>query len=185
MSYQFNDEDKEAVEFAERMPYGVNKVQLVGVTAGETDAGKDYIEVTVTNADGIEDSGRVWFVGGASKYSFDTLRQIVIHSQKSDSDKEAARMAVEKCVDNEALADLINKQCVGAELWFTKYFDAERTYQGSDGVTRRSVNKNIYGYEPRLKPELMPEAFAKNEDSANPLAGATPEPSETIPDKWA
>lgn len=158
MAYQFNDEDKEANDRTERIPFGISEVQFVGATAGETEAGKDYIEVTVTDKNGVEDNARVWFVGGAAKYSFDTLRNIVVHIAKNDADKEKARMAVESCVDNEALADLMNEKCVGGQLWFTKYYNPSRTYTGTDGQTRRSVDNSVYGYEPKLKSELMPDA---------------------------
>lgn len=157
MSYVFEDEDKVANEFNERIPFGISEVQFVGATAGETEAGKDFIEVTVTDKDGLEDSARVWFVGGAAKFSFDTLRQIAVHIAKDDKAKEKARMAVENVKDNDELAELLNKNCIGGHLWFTKYFDPSRTYQGSDGVTRRSINNSVLGYEPKLKPELMPD----------------------------
>lgn len=181
MPYKFNDEDKEEVSsFKDRLPFGVNTVKLVGVTAGETDAGKNYIEVTVENEDGIEDSARVWFVGGAVKYSFDTLRQIVVHSAKTDSAKEQARLAFEKCLDSDAVADLMNKKCVGAELWVTKYYDPTRTYTNADGETRRSINTNLYGYEPNLKPELMPDEKPKDT-----VAEVKDDEPVSIPDEWA
>lgn len=190
MSYQFNDEDKEETSFPERMPFGVNRVQLVGVTAGETDAGKDFMELTVVNEAGLEETARVWFVGGASKYSFNTLRQIVVHSAKTDSDKEKARQAVESTVDNDALADLMNTKCVGCELWLTKYYDPERTYTTENG-TFRSINKNIYGYEPKEKPELMPNKQGADDRDEKPEdypVGGEPakgSAADNIPDNWA
>jgi hypothetical protein len=157
MSYKFSDDDKTASEFAERMPYGISEVQLVGATLGETEAGKEYVEIGVVDKDGIEDSARVWFVGGAAKYSFDTVRSIIVHIAKTDADKEKARQAVEACPDTEALVEILNSKCSGGQLWFTKYYDPERTYTAQDGKTRRSINKQVLGYQPKLKPELMPK----------------------------
>jgi hypothetical protein len=75
------------------------------------------------------------------------------------------------------LAQLMTEKCGGGELWFTKYYDAERTYQNTGGQTRRSINTNILGYEPKLKPELMP---SKNDPLANtPLAGGEEVPFES------
>lgn len=183
MAYKFNDEDKAASDMAERMPFGVNTVRLVGATAGETEAGKDFIELEVENAEGVTDKARVWFVGGAAKYSFATLRQIAVHNA-NPSDKEKARMAVESVADNEALADLLNTNCIGGELWLTKYYDPAKTYQGTDGNEYRSVNTNIYGYEPKSKPELM-DAPAQTAVQAT-FPGATAEPTANVPsdDAW-
>lgn len=191
MSYSFNDEDKVEAEFTERMPFGVTEVQFVGAAAGETDAGKDFIEIIVANKDGIEDSARVWFVGGAAKFSFDTLRQIAVHIAKDDKAKEKARMAVESVKDNEELAELLNKNCIGGHLWFTKYYDPTRTYLGSDGQTRRSVSKSVLGYEPKLKANLMPDAMPNADETPSAILDAFPGAEEIkgdeaakIPSKW-
>lgn len=179
MSYKITSEDREVTEHREYLPFGVNTVKLVGATAGETEAGKDYIELTV-EADGIEDNARVWFTGGASKYSFQTIQQIVVHSAKTDSAKEQARLAVEKCVDTDEMANLLNSKCVGGELWVTKYYDPSRTYTNANGETKKSVNTNVYGYEPKLKPELMPEA--KPVDTVHPVDDSS---SASIPSEWS
>lgn len=203
MAYSFSDDDKAATDYQERLPFGVSEVKLVGVTAGETEAGKDFVEVTVANDAGVEDSARVWFVGGASPYSFQTLRQIVVHTA-SEADKEKARMAVEKTKDNDELAALMNKQCIGKQLWFSKYYSRDRTYTTSDGDIRSSIDSSVYGYEPKLKPELMPETTASEPTTTttgdapidlngpnapkDPLAGAKPatgEAADNIPSDWS
>jgi hypothetical protein len=81
----------------------------------------------------------------------------VVHSAKTDADKEKARMAVENCKDTDDLSNLINDKCVGAECWVTKYYDPTRTYSNNAGEVKKSINTNLYGYEPKLKPELMPQ----------------------------
>lgn len=188
MAYKFNDEDKAASDMAERMPFGVSKVALLEAEAGITDNGKDYIELKVANADGIEDSARVWFTGKASPYSFATLRQIAVHNA-SAANKEKARMGIESVKDNDELVFLLNKNCIGGELWFTKYYHPTDTYQGSDGQQYRSTNTNIYGYEPKEKPELMPGKMSSDDanEAVTAAFGATEAvATDTIPadDAW-
>lgn len=188
MAFDFKDEDKEVREFKESMSFGLHKVQLVGATAGETEAGKDFIELTIVNVDGVEDAARCWFTGGATNISFNTLRDIAVHVSKDEEEKQAARDAVDAMSNSEELADYLNEKCAGGELWFTKYYDAERTYQDRDGNVRRSVNKNVYGYEPKLKPELMP---SNDKDTLNKVfPGAETlkdDAAGTVPsgDSWA
>lgn len=185
MAYKFTSEDKVDVERKEYLPFGVNDVKLVGATAGETESGKDYIELTVANADGTEDNARVWFTGGASPYSFQTIKQIVTHAAKTDADKEKARMAVENTKDTDDMADLLNSKCVGGQLWVTKYLDPTRTYQNSNGEVKQSINTSIYGYEPKLKPELMPKETSGNDAVDQTFPGATAaDASEGIPSSW-
>ena len=38
----------------------------------------------------------------------------------------------------------------GYEAWFTVY-QSDRTYTNAQGETRHSYDRNIYGYEPKLK----------------------------------
>jgi hypothetical protein len=157
MAHKFNDDEKKVQEFAERMPFGVSKVQLVFAEADHTEAGKEFIKLTVANEAGIEDSAMLWFVGGAANISFNTLRQIAVHSGKDEAQKQKIGEAIDAVEDTESLCALFNEKLIGAELWFTKYYDPKRTYQNSAGYTKKSINNNVYGYEPKLKPELMPQ----------------------------
>jgi hypothetical protein len=193
MAYQFNDDDKAEREFTEKLPYGISKVQLVGATDGETDDGRDWIDLEITNADGIEDTARVWFTGKAAPYSFNTLRQIAVHNGKDDAAKEEMRQAVEACTDTAALAELLNAKVAGGELWFTKYLDPTRTWVDNDGNERQSVNRNVYGYEPKLKPELMPKQVGGEEISRENIDKIFPggdkpaddsKPTNTVPAKF-
>lgn len=159
MAHEFNAEEKEVKQFADRIGVGVHKVQLVSAEAGITADGKDFIELNIISEDGIEESVRLWFTGGASNISFNTLRQILVHSVKDDEKKAVVRDAVDAVGNTDELVTYLNK-AAGCELWLTKYYDPKRTYQNSQGQTRRSINTNVYGYEPKLKPELMPKPAA-------------------------
>lgn len=185
MSYNFGDKDKEVREFSESMPFGINVVQLMQVEAVTAENGKDYIELTVTSKDGIEDTARCYFVGGAVNISFNTLRQIAVHIAKDEEEKQAARDAVDATNNTEELAAYLNEKCIGGELWFTKYYDATRTYTTENG-TFRSINKNVVGYEPKLKPELMPQKAPAGGDANFPGSeAATGDAAANVPKDWA
>lgn len=158
MAYDFTDEDKEIKEFAKRIPFGVSRVQFAGAIADATEDGKEFIEIGVVAENGVEDSARLWFVGGAANISFNTAHQIAVHQGKDEEEKQKIRDRVDACKNTQDLADVLNDVCGnGGELWFTKYYDANgRTYTTENG-TFKSVNKNVVGYEPKPKPELMPK----------------------------
>lgn len=157
MAFDFNDESKAVKEYGDYLGFGVHKVTFVLAEASETDAGKPFIEVNFQTADGIEDKARVWFVSDANaNISFNTLRQIVVHNAK-EADKDKARDAVDGIANTDDLAALMNEKIMGGELWVTKYYDPSRTYQNKSGAVKRSINTNIYGYEPKLRPDLMPK----------------------------
>jgi hypothetical protein len=188
MAYNFTDEDKAVTDdFQERIPFGVSEVVIVSAKADVTEAGKDFIELTVQNAEGLEDSARKWFTGGASPYSFQAIRQIIVHTA-DDKDKEKARLAVENTANTEEMVALINKMCIGKQIWFTKFYSPDRTYTNQSGETKRSIDNNVYGYEPKDQPNLMPEANGGATANAvtDTFPGATEEASSSIPaeDAW-
>lgn len=186
MAHKFNEDEKAVREFSERIGFGVHKVQFVLAEAGETEAGKEYMEIQIVSAEGIEDAARVWFVGGATNISFNTLRQIAVHNGKDEAAKEKMRLAVENVADSDALASLLNENCIGGEMWLTKYYDPSRTYQNQAGENKRSINTNIYGYEPVLKPELMPQQVAEGGNANFPGGeAATGDAAANVPKDWS
>ena len=191
MSYDFNDESKVVKEFGDYLGFGVHKVQLMLAETGETDAGKPFIEINFTTADGIEDKARVWFVSEANaNISFNTLRQMLVHNTK-EADKDKAREAVDKVKDIDELATLLNEKMMAGEFWVTKYYDPSRTYENQSGATKRSINTNMYGYEPKPHPELMPKPADENGDALENVNKVMPGSEEVkadgaggIPSKW-
>lgn len=194
MAHKFDKDDKQVKEFSESIPFGVHKVKFTGAIADATEAGKEFVEIGVESEDGIEDSARLWFVGGAVNISFNTIRQIAVHNV-SDDKKDKARDAIDDTADTAELAETLNKiMGTGGELWFTKFYDPSRTYQNQSGETKRSVNRNVYGYEPKPRPDLMPDSpkpdTIVDPDSVEdfPIDGATPaskEATDNIPDDWS
>lgn len=188
MSYPFSEEDKQIREFKESMPFGVSEVQFVAAAPGVTNKGKEYVEVGVVNAEGIEDSVKLFFVGGAANISFNTLHDIAVHIAKDDVAKEAIRQSVESVKDSDELCALLNDTCAGGKIWYTKYYDAKgRTFTNQYG-TFKSINKNIYGWEPKLKPELMPQKTddeLTKDNVTDTFPGAEKDVSGTVPDSWS
>lgn len=151
----FNSTHKEEVRMGNRLAFGVHKVQIVGFTLDETDAGKEYIEVAFVTADGVEDSARVWFsTDQAAKFSFNNFKDILLHNVKEE-DRPKAAAAIDAVPNTAKLAELLSTKLIGKEMWATKYIDPNRTYE-KNGQRFQSVNVNVYGYEPKQKSELMP-----------------------------
>lgn len=186
---KFNDEDKVDSGFSnDYMPFGVSSVSLMLFEHGGTGDGEsEYIEATVCdpNDDEKTETARFWFsTDKSANISFNAIRQIVVHNAK-EADKAKAREAVDACADGDELTALLNEKLIGGQCWFTKYYDQTRTYQNKSGVTKKSVNKNLYGYEPKLKPELMPQDESKTTVAEQVGGeGVTNDASVKIPSKW-
>lgn len=188
MAYKFTPEDKEDVnpQFEDRIPFGVTPVQITLATADVTDNGSDFVEVGVIAENGAEATTRLYFTEKAAKYSLSTIKAVATHNAPDDK-KDAARAAIDAVKDTDFLAQLINDKMIGNKAWFTKYYDPERTYQDRDGNTRQSINTGLWGFEPKLREDLMPKP--KN-DSINPAdypdddVKGEPFPSSGIPKAW-
>lgn len=191
MAHTFGDNEKEVKEYSERLPFGINVVQIVGAQGGNTEedgSGKEYISVDVVEPQsGIEDSVRFWLhTEQSANISFNTIRQILVHKAKTEEDKQKIRDAVDSVQNSDQLVQML-EAAKGGEAWYTKYYDKERTYTDNQGRERRSVNTNLLGYEPKLKVELMPKGndgitdLDKKTDSlaGTPLAGGQDVPFES------
>lgn len=155
---KFNEDVKSVKEFSDSnwFGFGVHKVHIGAIELSETESGKEYVEVTVLGDNEEEDSARVWFTSEkAANYSFNVLRQIYVHNAPEEK-KDAARDTMDAVKDTEELVAKLNDRLIGGECWFTKYPDPERTYLDASGNIKQSINKNIYGYEPKPRPDLLP-----------------------------
>lgn len=181
MAHQFNDDEKEVREFSDNIPFGITVVQVTGAIADVNQNDKEFIEVGVISENGVEDSAKFWFTGGASNISFNNLRTIAVHCAETDELKEKARQAVDAVKDSQELADLISEICTGKKVWFTKYYDAKGSTFTNEYGTFKSTNKNVLGYEPKLREDLMPQ---KTEDTPfGPATDVTPptDAASTVP----
>lgn len=188
---KFTDENKEVKEFKDNyFSYGVHKVKIAFLEADQTDDGKEFIEVTVMDPEDEEltDTARVWFTTDkAINYSFNVLRGIYTHNAPEDKKAEAGA-TFDAVTDLKELEKIMQK-VVGGECWFTKYQDPTRTYPAADGSIRKSVNKNVMGYEPKLREDLLPKEEGSDQitkDNVNGIFGGA-EPfteKDQIPKSW-
>lgn len=179
---KLNQEDKIVKEYGDSLPFGISKVQLLMAELKTTKNDKEFIEITVSTEDGIEDSASLFFVGGAVNISFNTIRAICVHQGKTDEEKQAIRDKVDSADSTEQLVEILNEY-IGGELWFTKYYDTSRTYE-KNGQVKKSINKSVYGYEPKLRLDLMPKQVDKSVQEYFPEAKNISNSDAAIPENW-
>lgn len=200
---QFSEAEKEEMTFKDTFfKYGVHKVQVDGRAIERDDQDRAYMEIGVVDPDNsdITTTVRMWLhTEGARKFTFNTLRNIYVHNAPEDQ-KEAARKTFDAIKDGTDLLVALDK-VIGGEAWIDVYPDPERTYQNAKGETKPSINTNIYGYEPKLKPELIPDTQKQVDPADFPEGDANDEPfgsheeemakkkkggsaSKTVPSKW-
>lgn len=189
MAHKFSDEAK-AFEGngGNWFGFGVHEVKIGTVTEGTTDSGTDYIEFEVFGENDEEDTARVWLTEKSEKYSFRTLKDIYVHCAP-EAKKEAARKSFDAAEDSTAVVELL-QNCIGKQIWFTKYPDPTRTYLNANGETKQSINKNIYGYQPKLREDLMPkqdkvaDVDTDKGITIEDLGGEDVSDDPKIPSKW-
>lgn len=192
MSRSISDEAKEFEGNSKSyLDFGVHEVQIMLVESGQTDSGTDYLEFTVVGKNEEEERARLWLTDKSEKYTFATLKSIYTHCAPEDK-KDSARDELDACKDYDEVVELFNKRCIGKQIWFTKYQDPERTYVNQAGETKRSVNTNVYGYEPKLREDLLPKRDTVHEVSDQDIKnvgktfpGAKKDVSKGIPDDWS
>lgn len=195
---QFSDEDKVEKEFKNNyFSFGVHMVKTGGFVIDEDDKGREYITIIVMDlADpDISAEVRMWLhTDGARNFTFNTLRQIYVHNAPADQ-KDAARSTFDKIEDGMALLEVLSKITPDGEAWIDVYPDPERTYTNKNGETKPSINTNVYGYEPKVKLELIPavQQALKADDYAEgdvPFGSTAEEKAKaakgnsTVPSKW-
>jgi hypothetical protein len=182
---KFTDEEKAVKEFNDNnFKFGVHKVAIMQFDLTEK-GNKECVEVSITGENGEEDTAVVWLSTPAARnYTFNVLRGIYVHNAPEEA-KDAARDSFDAVEDPEAMVKLLNEKLIGAECWFTKFYDPTRKYLNGKGEERRSVNKNVYGYEPKERPDLMPRGESDDAPAEHELlAGAEPVGAGGIPKSW-
>ena len=95
------------------------------------------------------------------------MRRILVHNQEDENIKQKIREKIQQIKNLADFAAILEKT-VGCTAWFKVSEDEDRTYE-KDGKVKKSINRRIYGYEPKsdnlktqteAKPEIQePENF--------------------------
>ena len=169
---EFNDEHKQEMG-GSFIPEGVHKVKLGLITFEKDDSDRVFADISVFDEEDREGNARLWFhTDGAKKYSFNTLRSIFVHNAPEDK-KEATREKINNLKNLEEM-DAACQELIGKECWYLVERDPSRKYVGQDGKERESLNRNVYGYEP--KPS-NPTPQPKEDVKTNSGDGDEPFPS--------
>ena len=131
---------------------GVHEVLIRKAERGTTAAGKDFAEITVLGHDDEEGTARLWFSTEAgAKYALSILSGIAVHNREGDAAKEKARATFKAITDTDEVDDKFLARFVEMDAWFLVQ-KSGGTYQNAEGETKDSYDRNIYGYEPKMKP---------------------------------
>ena len=130
---------------------GVHEVLIQKAERGVTDSGKEYAEITVLGHDDEVGTARLWFsTEKAGKYALSILSGIAVHNRKDDAAKEKARATFKAITDTDEVDDKFLARFKEMDAWFMVQ-QSDRTYQNAEGETKNSYDRNIYGYEPKMK----------------------------------
>lgn len=126
--------------------FGVHEVKIAKTKIDKHD-NKPYAEIFVEN-DSAEDRARLWLhTPDTRRISIDTVRRILVHNQEDENIKQKIREKIQQIKNLADFAALLEKT-VGCTAWFKVSEDEDRTYE-KDGKVKKSINRRIYGYEPK------------------------------------
>lgn len=147
----FSDEDKKE-RSNNYFEEGVHEVKIAVVAFDKTADGKEFAEFTVMGKDADDSrsgTARVWFTTPEAKnYAFNIIRGIFVHNAPDDK-KDAVRDSINKIKNTEELEKACEK-LIEKEAWYLVQ-KSDRTYTNSNGETKNSYNRDIYGYKPAPK----------------------------------
>lgn len=126
--------------------FGVHEVKIAKTKIDKHD-NKPYAEIFVEN-ESAEDRARLWLhTPNTRRISIDTVRRILIHNQENEDIKQKIREKIQQIKNLADFAVLLEKT-IGCTAWFKVSEDEDRTYE-KDGKVKKSINRRIYGYEPK------------------------------------
>lgn len=151
---------------------GVHEVIITSAEFFETDDKKVYLELGIMGSNDEQDTARLYFTEGAKKISLDTIRKILVHNAPDDETKDKIREAYKK-ITNLAQLHPFALRLVDKQAWL-KIEKSDKTYTSKEtGEIKHSYNRNIYGFEPRMKPTTQPTNEAKTEAVPQPAQEQT------------
>lgn len=143
----FNQETKKEVSNNQYFGEGVHVVTILGITS-DTSTDKEFWKVELEGENGEEGDARLYWTEKAAPYSFNTIRQIFVHNTV-DANKDKIRATVD-ATNNTAELLKLSQSLIGKKAWY-KVEKSGGQYLGSDGTMKDSYNKNLFGYEPKMK----------------------------------
>lgn len=151
---------------------GVHEVMITSAEFFETDDKKIFLELNIIGSNDEQDTARLYFTEGAKKISLDTIRKILVHNASDDETKDKIREAYKKVT---SLAQLVpfTLKLVDKQAWY-KVEKSDKTYTSKEtGEIKTSYNRNIYGFEPRMKSVTPAATEAKAEPVTQPTSDQT------------
>ena len=167
-----------ADDFSDRnfFEFGIHEVTIEGAVLESLDDGREYIEIGVRGDNGESDTVRLFLsTEKAIKFHLRTLQAICVHNAKSEADKDKVRNAFIGKIDDKKIRTILDKM-EGYRAWFQVEQDPARTYTNASGEERPSLDKNIYGYQPRPRQKTR-------EEQVQELMGASDKPVEVNDDE--
>ena len=125
---------------------GVHEVIITSAEFFETDDKKIYLELGIMGSNDEQDTARLYFTDGAKKISIDTIRKILVHNAPDDETKDKIREAYKK-ITNLAQLNPFALRLVDKQAWLK----IEKSDKTETGEIKHSYNRNIYGFEPKMK----------------------------------
>lgn len=144
--------------------FGTHQIQIAKTQFGKHDD-KPYLDIFVQN-DAAEDRARLWLhTPETRRISIDTVRKILVHNQADEEIKQKIRdkfQQIKNLADFSALAE----KTIGATAWLKVSEDENRSYE-RDGEVKKSINRRLYGYQPKdsKKAETAEEAPVEISDA--------------------
>lgn len=142
---------------------GVHDVTVKSAKFDKNPNGKVFVEVEVADDSDRKGSAKLWFEGGATPYSLNTIRTIFVHNAETKEDKDKLREFFKAPkslhVISEVLPKLTGKQC-----WYSSQ-KTEETYEANDGSTKHRYENNVWAFEPTLKPRNEESQETSHQDN--------------------
>lgn len=172
---------------AEYFSEGVHQVTIQNAEFVESN-GKIYLETTVRGDGGELEKIRLYFTESSTKISINTIRKIIIHSISDEEQRKVFREEFNKIRSLLDLSKFISR-LKGCVAWL-KIEKSERTYVNRYGEVRHSMDRSLYGFEPRTEnreKNIAPQSVQVISQPSTPqpapdMAGKIIAPSQ-IPDE--
>lgn len=146
---KFNEDHKKEMSGGDFIPEGTHEVKIAAITFDTDNQDREYVEFIVEDNEGRNGTARMWFTTDAAiNYTFNIIRSIFVHNAP-EGKKDELRAKID-ALDNTDELEKACKNLIGKKCWY-QVVKTDRTYQDSEGNTKNSYNRNIYGYEPTPK----------------------------------